>query len=944
MKRIHYIMFLLLFSVSTLFGATMDTTRVSWDGISNRLCLERLVWCGLSEVTATDSSTFVSYVQGRSGSIFDWGGYFQNNSGEYAIVLCVVQIPSNVDLATEAAIYRNSSLTDDAGPLFAETQPQWPNDTEYVIADGVRQWYLHDIEDFAGSINWLPVTTANGLGQRGRSDVVIGIIDSGISLYDDWHDEDDLSVGDLMNHEFMGDPRFTLGRVFDINNEGKTLRDLSATGHGTGITSVLAAVDHDSATGQGGAAEEFGMIGVNTQSEIYINSVGGDEAYYTFDIVNAILHCWSVKGCDIIVIPSGVGAPEALYEWLFDGMEWIYDAPWINHIPEPPLCVCSSGNYQQTRGVLYPAAYAFYGDPNQQFYPHPNGYRYVMSVGGHSSNAMVWGSSSFVPLEHRVSCVGPADDIRFALRRDVPEDAWYQFDFDGGTSFAAPIVAGVASLVLSECLNNGKAIKTYELRTIIERTCRDVNFGGIIETRRGDLDASLFDVQMGYGIVDCYKAATNVDLNSFEIEANTCYWISSRVEPVKFVDYNDENLAEYCDPRRVIEELTWQDDNVSNRIVVLEKWDADGDIELEYDPSEDLWGENPWDDPYVPEWEWDFHEGYCLTTNGNVREGEKLTIVGQLHDINEQIQLQDGWNWVAYFPDWEDDAEDVLGSIASSGDPDSELILAKGQNGNFYLPAYSFSNLTMRPGEGYRMQMDTCATLIYPTTQPCSINDNDHRESIPTKHFHFISRTGDFLPILVESLSIDNRQIAFDDEIGIFINDTMCVGAVVVGNQLPIGFAAWRDNMHTNRIEGFNDLENLSFYYWDDSEEEEISQEDFRISSVCSTTDPDILTLNLKFTGSVKESTIPEEFGLISVFPNPFNNQTVIRYSIAEPSEVCLNIYDINGRLVKSFANGFVSQGQYRTTWNATAVAAGSYIVELTSGDSKSVKRVELVK
>ncbi len=738
--RLTLLFYLLIFNVGQLSSAIMDTTRVNWDGISNRLCLENLVWCGLSEVTALDSSAFDTFVNRRNASFFDWRGYGEDSSDEFALVLCVVQLPDTANLVSEASSYKNSSLTDDAGPLLIETQPQWPDDIEYTIADGERLWYIQDIEDYSSSINWLPIVDV--MEQKGRFDVVIGLIDTGVSLYEDWEDSEDLSHGDLMNHVFLDTARFYLGDDFDINQESNGLFD--GHGHGTAM------------------------------------------------------------------------------------------AP-----------------------------------------------------------------------------------------RDNPEDNLYSFTFIDGTSPAAAVVAGVASLVISEALDNDYELPTYKIRRIIEKTSRDVNFGE--EYQNSDL--SLFDFQMGYGIVDCEAAAANLDLQNWELEPEEWYWISSRINPV------------YKDPRRVFEDLTFQDNTFDNRL----EWIASNEEDFDYyNPEEDLWGEEPWGEE--PEWEWDFRNGYIIGLNEEAAENEELLICGMAQDIDVEIPVEEGWNFVAYFPYWEDEAEDVLTSIATWGDPNSGLILAKGQNGDFYSPEYSFSNLTMKPGEGYKMEMDKNATLIYPTAQPSSVNNGEHRKPTHPVHFRFISRTGYFLPILINGINVENRDAESDDEIGVFINDTMCVGAGVFEDRFPIGFAAWCDNPRTDRIEGFRNFQNLSFRYWDNSENEEIGQNEISVSFIDTIHEPSLLVLTLDFTGSIKESGTADQFGLISVYPNPFNSQTVIHYSLTDPSSICINVLDINGRLIKTVINRFSNRGQYRIDFNAASLAAGSYIVELNTSEKRFTKLVELVK
>ena len=52
---------------------------------------------------------------------------------------------------------------------------------------------------------------------------------------------------------------------------------------------------------------------------------------------------------------------------------------------------------------------------------------------------------------------------------------------------------------------------------------------------------------------------------------------------------------------------------------------------------------------------------------------------------------------------------------------------------------------------------------------------------------------------------------------------------------------------------------------------------------------------------------VPVTFALHQNYPNPFNPQTSISYQLPKPCKVSLNVYDINGRLLRTLADGFES-------------------------------------
>ena len=74
----------------------------------------------------------------------------------------------------------------------------------------------------------------------------------------------------------------------------------------------------------------------------------------------------------------------------------------------------------------------------------------------------------------------------------------------------------------------------------------------------------------------------------------------------------------------------------------------------------------------------------------------------------------------------------------------------------------------------------------------------------------------------------------------------------------------------------------------------------------------------------------PSSFGLEQNFPNPFNPSTNIRFTIASNSRVSLTIFDISGREVaKILDQKDISAGSHTTTFDASALASGTYIYRI---------------
>jgi FlgD Ig-like domain len=96
-------------------------------------------------------------------------------------------------------------------------------------------------------------------------------------------------------------------------------------------------------------------------------------------------------------------------------------------------------------------------------------------------------------------------------------------------------------------------------------------------------------------------------------------------------------------------------------------------------------------------------------------------------------------------------------------------------------------------------------------------------------------------------------------------------------------------------------------------------------------------------------SSLPYKFTLNQNYPNPFNPSTEISYNIPEQDFVSLNIYDINGQLVKTLVRENQVAGAHQVVWDGTnsserQVASGVYIYRLVSGNNNSVKKMLLLK
>lgn len=95
---------------------------------------------------------------------------------------------------------------------------------------------------------------------------------------------------------------------------------------------------------------------------------------------------------------------------------------------------------------------------------------------------------------------------------------------------------------------------------------------------------------------------------------------------------------------------------------------------------------------------------------------------------------------------------------------------------------------------------------------------------------------------------------------------------------------------------------------------------------------------------STIEIPVPTKFEAINA-PNPFNPTTAIRYTLAEPANVSLTIYDILGREVARLVdNQYQYAGYFEYQWNASYLSSGVYFYRLVAGENVATGKMNLTK
>ncbi len=101
-----------------------------------------------------------------------------------------------------------------------------------------------------------------------------------------------------------------------------------------------------------------------------------------------------------------------------------------------------------------------------------------------------------------------------------------------------------------------------------------------------------------------------------------------------------------------------------------------------------------------------------------------------------------------------------------------------------------------------------------------------------------------------------------------------------------------------------------------------------------------------------KDEETPEEFtklGIQGIYPNPFNPETNIDYSVKEETPVSIAVYNLKGQRVKTLVDKAVSAGDHKVVWHGDSdsgksVSSGVYFVKMITGNHIETRKIVLMK
>jgi Spy/CpxP family protein refolding chaperone len=102
-------------------------------------------------------------------------------------------------------------------------------------------------------------------------------------------------------------------------------------------------------------------------------------------------------------------------------------------------------------------------------------------------------------------------------------------------------------------------------------------------------------------------------------------------------------------------------------------------------------------------------------------------------------------------------------------------------------------------------------------------------------------------------------------------------------------------------------------------------------------------------TSQISEKTPGENLITAGSYPNPFNPETQIAYTLGVSERVKIRIYNITGQLIRTFDQGYQPAGNYVVLWdgrneNGNTTASGVYLYRIEAGHYSITNRMVLLK
>lgn len=264
--------------------------------------------------------------------------------------------------------------------------------------------------------------------------------------------------------------------------------------------------------------------------------------------------------------------------------------------------------------------------------------------------------------------------------------------------------------------------------------------------------------------------------------------------------------------------------------------------------------------------------------------------------------------------------------------------------------------VNFQPGQGYLLfaqgvDLVTPEAITFAVAPYIDRNNIIDNEAIEPVHFvkNWTGNGWQHFNIHIPVDGLIENSLNVGDEIALFDGE-QCVGiSVFAEGQNYISIAASMAEDQDENINGYIPGHQYSIRIWFNQSNTEVNVAGF-----------DVMQGNLFYmpneTAVIRVNSLggivnPQIFktAINSIYPNPFNPSTNIKFSTSKPGIVKVEIYNIKGQKVNTLASGHFEAGHHTVTWQGvdhygSKVSSGIYFARLITADKKITRKMMMIK
>ena len=193
------------------------------------------------------------------------------------------------------------------------------------------------------------------------------------------------------------------------------------------------------------------------------------------------------------------------------------------------------------------------------------------------------------------------------------------------------------------------------------------------------------------------------------------------------------------------------------------------------------------------------------------------------------------------------------------------------------------------------------------------------------------------------------EQLEKGDVIALVTKEGNCAGMATwqgANTALPVS-EYWSDSLGT--VPGYKADDELQYRLWNASQDS-VYEADVSYASceICRSentfaNDGVYVLSRIEIGASSRSSEEARLLALAPNYPNPVSQQTTIPFTLSEPSDVTLSVYNALGQKVAVLVSREMPAGSHEVQWNASRAASGLYVYKLAAGNKVKTRRMLVV-